>query len=293
MRQNGFTIDKLLLTLDGSFEPENLGPAESAMQAVTQAAPSFSNLKASQSIGYGTSSLTLNGTLSASGPVYPAMGETVTVTIDGKAQNTTVSDSTGDFSINYNPSSIPVTGSPFAIAYSYAGDTGLSGATNASTTLTVTQVNLTVTANSLSKSQGLANPALTVGYSGFVNGETAASLTTAPVLTTTATKSSGPGGYPITFSVNAADANYNINEVTGTLTVVATPQVSGLSLKGTQFVFSYPTLVGQSYQLQSKTNLNAGTWSSVGGPVAGTGAAIMATNNVSASSQFFRLTISN
>jgi hypothetical protein len=59
---------------------------------------------------------------------------------------------------------------------------------------------------------------LTVGYSGFVNGDTAASLTTAPTVTTTGTASSAVGTYPITAS-GAVDANYTISYVAGTLTV--------------------------------------------------------------------------
>src|SRR5262249_29197521 len=42
-------------------------------------------------------------------------------------------------------------------------------------TLTVTAATLTITANDKSKVYGTANPALTVSYSGFVNGDTAAS----------------------------------------------------------------------------------------------------------------------
>ena len=46
-------------------------------------------------------------------------------------------------------------------------------------TLTVTPVGLTITADNKSKAYGAALPTLTAGYSGFVNGDTAASLTTA------------------------------------------------------------------------------------------------------------------
>src|SRR5207244_3018897 len=52
-------------------------------------------------------------------------------------------------------------------------------------TLTVTPAVLTITANNETRTYGAANPALTVSYSGFVNGDTAASLTTLPSPTTT------------------------------------------------------------------------------------------------------------
>jgi hypothetical protein len=99
--------------------------------------PVFSGLTPSQAIGYGNSSITLSGTLSANG-AYPALGESITVTIDGKAQTATVNDATGDFSINYNPSTVPVSGVYYAITYSYAGDGALNAADNALTKLTVT-----------------------------------------------------------------------------------------------------------------------------------------------------------
>ena len=90
--------------------------------------------------------------------------------------------------------------------------------TFASGTLTINPVGLTITANNQGKAYGAALPALTVGYSGFVNGDTAASLTTAPAVTTTGTASSAAGTYPITAS-GAVDANYTISYVAGTLTV--------------------------------------------------------------------------
>ncbi len=85
-------------------------------------------------------------------------------------------------------------------------------------TLTVNPVGLTITANDQSKAYGAALPGLTVGYSGFVNGDTASSLTTAPTVTTTGTASSAAGTYPITAG-GAVDANYTISYVPGTLTV--------------------------------------------------------------------------
>src|SRR5262249_35124615 len=85
-------------------------------------------------------------------------------------------------------------------------------------TLTVTAATLTITANDKSKVYGTANPALTVSYSGFVNGDTAASLTTPASVSTTATAGSGVGTYPIMAS-GAVSANYSISYVPGTLTI--------------------------------------------------------------------------
>ncbi|KAF2340144.1 MBG domain-containing protein, partial [Flavobacterium nitrogenifigens] len=85
-------------------------------------------------------------------------------------------------------------------------------------TLTVTQASLIVTADDKSKPYGSANPALTVSYLGFVNGDTEASLTTAAAASTTATASSPAGTYAITAS-GASSPNYSISYADGTLTV--------------------------------------------------------------------------
>ena len=67
-------------------------------------------------------------------------------------------------------------------------------------------------------------PTLTASYSGFVNGDTAASLTTQPTLTTTATASSHVSGSPYTITASGAvDADYSITYVTGSLTVTTAP----------------------------------------------------------------------
>ncbi|MCX6929802.1 MAG: MBG domain-containing protein, partial [Verrucomicrobia bacterium] len=89
-------------------------------------------------------------------------------------------------------------------------------------TLTISSAALAITVNDQSKVYGAVLPALTVSYSGFVNGDTAASLTTPPAVTMTATASSPAGSYPITAS-GAAAANYSISYVPGTLTVSPAP----------------------------------------------------------------------
>jgi hypothetical protein len=85
-------------------------------------------------------------------------------------------------------------------------------------TLSVTAALLTITADNLSAVYGAGLPVLTASYSGFVNGDTAANLTTLPSLTTTATAASHVGSYSITAS-GAVDSNYTIRYVAGVLNV--------------------------------------------------------------------------
>ncbi|HTG44693.1 MAG TPA: MBG domain-containing protein [Verrucomicrobiae bacterium] len=89
-------------------------------------------------------------------------------------------------------------------------------------TLTITPAPLTVTAVDKSKLYGAALPPFTATYGGFVNGDTASSLTTPVSLATTATASSPVGTYPITAS-GAASANYSISYVAGNLTITPAP----------------------------------------------------------------------
>ena len=84
--------------------------------------------------------------------------------------------------------------------------------------LFVTPAALTITANNATKVYGAALPTLSASYAGFVNGDTSASLTTQPTLSTTATAASPVGSYTVT-AAGAVDGNYTISYLGGTLTV--------------------------------------------------------------------------
>src|SRR5262249_35116681 len=88
----------------------------------------------------------------------------------------------------------------------------------------------TITANNQSMTFGGPLPALTASYSGFVNGDTAASLTTPLSLMTTATVTSPAGSYPINAS-GAVDSDYTITHKPRGLTI-ATPSGSVYVLDG-------------------------------------------------------------
>ena len=84
--------------------------------------------------------------------------------------------------------------------------------------LSVGTATLTITANNRSRNYGELNPLLTATFSGFVNGDEVSSLSSPPVLTTTANAASPLGVYPIIVS-GASSPNYTINYIAGTLTV--------------------------------------------------------------------------
>jgi hypothetical protein len=166
--------------------------------------------------------------------------------------------------------------------------------TVANTTGVINAATLTVTANDQSKMCGMPNPSLTASYAGFVAGENIGVLTSPVTLNTTATTSSGAGTYPITGS-GAAAANYTMNYVNGTLTVILPTQLSctSVNIGGiNQVIVSWPTILGQTYQLEYTYSLPATSWTPMGGPVSGTGLPMAVTNGIYSVPQcFYRLMI--
>jgi ELWxxDGT repeat protein len=86
-------------------------------------------------------------------------------------------------------------------------------------TLSVTPAPLTIAADNKEKIFGGLLPVLTVSYAGLVNGDTSANLAVLPTVSTTATATSPLGVYAIT-AAGAADPDYAISYVPGTLAVV-------------------------------------------------------------------------
>jgi len=101
---------------------------------VAQASPAFSGLTASQAISYGTSTITVSGTLSA--PTATPAGQQVSVSVGGASATATVqADAT--FTATIDTHAIGAATTPYAITYSYTGDTNFKSASDSSTTLTV------------------------------------------------------------------------------------------------------------------------------------------------------------
>ena len=162
--------------------------------------------------------------------------------------------------------------------------------TGVSVPVTVSPATITVTADNQVKTAGLPNPVLTATYSGFVNGEDTNVLTALVSLVTSADVNSPAGVYSITPS-GASAANYAFNYVPGILTVVAQPQVTGASMGVSGFTLTFPTLAGQMYQVEYKTNLTDTAWTPVGNPIPGTGNSMSITNDSGAAQGFYMLQI--
>jgi hypothetical protein len=108
------------------------------------------------------------------------------------------------------------------ITASQSGNSTYNAATAVQQNLVVVPAALTVTATNATKVYGAALPTVTASYTGFVNGDTFASLTPQPNLSTTANSGSTVGSYTMAAS-GAASANYTISYVAGTLSVTPAP----------------------------------------------------------------------
>jgi len=65
----------------------------------------------------------------------------------------------------------------------------------------------------------------------------------------------------------------------------------GVKISGTNFLLSWPTFAGLSYQWQYTTNLTD-SWLPLGAPISGTGVTMTATNSLATAAQrFYRLMI--
>jgi Bacterial Ig-like domain (group 3) len=132
-----------------------------------QATPIFSGIT-SHTIVAGTQSVSLGGTLSAPGPIYPSGDHPVQVSIGGNALPLTVG-AQGVFSINnYGTGGFAV--GTYPITYSYPGDDSLAAVSDSSTTLTVTPAASLTPTVTLGSSANPSQAAAPVTFKATVSG---------------------------------------------------------------------------------------------------------------------------
>ena len=113
---------------DGGYSGEASGTL-----VIAKVQPFFSNL-AAPSIVAGTTPTSLGGALKA-GSLVPSGA--VSITLNGVQQSATI-DSGGNFTSSFVTGSLTASGSPYPIAYAFAGDTNFQSTTDSSQALTVT-----------------------------------------------------------------------------------------------------------------------------------------------------------
>jgi gliding motility-associated-like protein len=130
--------------------------------------------------------------------------------------------------------------------------------------LVIEKAVLTITANNATICQGNSLPSFGVDYSGFKLNDGETSLSTKPVVSTTATRNSQAGEYTLR-PEGAAANNYTFVYVNGTLTINALPVVNIISNKGTSIS------KGETVVLSASSNDGVSySWSNVAGIISGT-----------------------
>jgi uncharacterized repeat protein (TIGR03803 family) len=165
--------------------------------------------------------VTFTATVNPVTPGFPPPAGTVQFQIDGASLGAPV-NLVGGQAISPAIATLPA--GVHTITALYANDPNYHSHSG-STPQTVEKAHLTVTADDKAMTYGGAVPALTDAITGFVNGDTAAAVSGAPSLITTATSASGVGSYAITVAPGTlAAANYDFPTlVAGTLRVNPAP----------------------------------------------------------------------
>jgi len=152
---------------------------------------------------YGEAPFTLTATASSGLPVAFTSSNTSVATVSGATVTILGAGST-------------------TITAGQAGNATYNAAPAIPRTLTVHKKTLTVMPDNQTRNAGQPNPTWTLVYAGFVAGDTAVVLDTAPTATCSATPDSPAGTYDIT-PAGGVDNHYTFTYQKGTLTVVAVP----------------------------------------------------------------------
>jgi hypothetical protein len=137
---------------------------------------------------------------------------------------------------------------------------------------------------------------ITTGY-GLIDPPAGAGIDSNGIFTWTPAQNQSPGTNTITTVVTNSNPYDVVNpRLTATnsftVTVFPPPQLQDIKMSGNGFIFTLPTLAGQTYQTEYKNDLNDTNWTPLGAPITGTGTSLTLTNNLSDFPQrFFRIRI--
>jgi hypothetical protein len=219
----------------------------------------------------------------AASKTYGGADPTLSGTLSGflAADNVTASYSrTAGNTVAGNPYTISATLSPASALGNYA-------ITSTTASFTISAAPLTAKADNKTKTFGAALPPLTVSYTGFVNGDTVAAVTTPVLASTAATATSPVGTYPITASGGVAP-NYSFVYQPGTLTVTAIGSATALTSSNNPSLFGVPitlkaTVSGSSGVATGTVTFKDGT-ATIGTGTLSAGAATLTTSTLAVGS---------
>jgi hypothetical protein len=181
-----------------------------------------------------------------------------------------------------------VGGSPYTITQGTLAPNGNYTVNFTGSTLAITRAPLSITADSKAKALGATDPAFTVTYTGFVNGEAPSAL--GGTLTFTRAPGESVGSYSITPS-GLTGANYAISFNPGTLTIFGLPLLSPPALVGNTVVLTWTAFSNATYRVQFKSALSAAGWTDVAGDILATGSTASKNDIVTSSNRFYRVQV--
>jgi len=205
-----YLVVAMLVALAGVYRVAPVAAAASTILVVTSSSGTYG----------GTTNLSAH--LTSGG--FSIVGGSVDFYRGSSGPFTATTDTNGQASINnVGVAGLSVGTYVGEVTASFAGDSNFTASSGAAD-LTITPAPLTITANNQAKAYGAALPTLTASYTGFVNGDTSADLTTLPTLTTSATAASSATGSPYAISASGAvGPNYTISYVAGSLAITTAP----------------------------------------------------------------------
>jgi hypothetical protein len=213
----------------GTFNSKDVLTADTVTVKSTQLVDGTSGLASNYSLTAGQTATAhispaeLTVTADSASKTYGQAIPTLSGSVTGFVGSDTLANATGGTEIfsaaatgSTDAGSSAITGSGLTANY---GNYVFAQAAGNAAALTINPASLTVTALNAAMSAGTQNPVLMANYLGFVNGDSAASLTAPAAISTTANVASGAGNYPINVS-GASSPNYTITYVNGNLKVM-------------------------------------------------------------------------
>lgn len=298
-----FTVDKAPLTIGAADLSKDQGQANPPIQAIIPDETQLKNgdtletllatpVRFSTSVGVNTAPGTydifsfggssanyvithVNGTftvLAKPAPIgwNPNPSALVYGTALGAEQLNATSTIAGTFDYSANPAGTVLGAGVRTLTATFTPtDLAANRVTTATATIEITPAPLTVTANDITRAFSAPNPDFTVGFSGFVNGDGPAVITSPITFATDGVAGANAGAYPLTPGGGAA-ANYDISFVPGTINITkenATITLANLNqvADGTPRMVSVTTVpegvnVGVTYNGRANAPTESGTY---------------------------------
>ncbi|MFE3849264.1 beta strand repeat-containing protein, partial [Flavobacterium sp. LB3P45] len=200
---------------------------------INKAAPSFSAITASQSITYGTSTITLSGKISAGSSIPTG---SIIISINGISSSVAIkqtggSNVVGTFNLIFNTSSINASAVPYAIKYEYNGDNNFGLIQDISTAVTVNKATALIAITDYS---GVYDAAAHTA-SGTATGVGSVNLSSGLSFATSYTNVlGGSTGWSFT-----GGTNYNDASGTAQVTIAKAPSVTTVTIAaGAPFIYT-------------------------------------------------------